>query len=370
MALEGENTINSEDNEQNNNPNKQKRIDELISEQDHAYKEAITAATSGTENNTVVKQSIQRAALALEEICQLHGQKWMIQDIGAMIVRDLRHRGFPDSKYKYVYEALSVYGPRFYKQIEHSLLRTVSPLTKSEELFYRTNAQRYYDAIKVIKDLKNDYENLLARDIQAIVPALLDEFDSNEKECKKKFILIERNKQEGFDGGPEKYEDPIRIDKGIPRVPEKMAEELGIWINSFLPSLLKKFTDYPISNLHLEKRMAAGWAALRHAHDPTVDDKYRKSYYDWITIVEFADSSFKHHAASKFKSQDFKGRWRKMTREQIGARQKTIPAWCRWFFETIPGFMEEIAWARADHEPRLSGFSIDLSPKLSDRSIR
>ena len=350
--------------------NKQKRIDELHSEKESAYHSAVDAAVAGNEQNGIVKLSIQKAALALEEIFQLHGQEWMVQQIGSLIVKDLKIRGFPESKYKYVYEALHVYDDRFVKPVDNSYLKSVSPLTKEQELFYKANAKRYYEAFEVIKNLKNDYDNLTRRDIQSFVPQLLDEYDDNEKECKSRAILFEKGKQESFDGGPEKFSDSIRIQKPISRVPETMSEELNIWITSFLPALIKKFTEYPISDDKVEKRMASGWAALRHAHDPTTDDKYRKTYYDWITIVQFADDSFKHHAASHFKTQDFQGRWRKLTREQIGARQKTIPQWCKWFFETIPGFMEEVAWARQDREPRLSGFSIDLSPKLSDRSIR
>jgi hypothetical protein len=352
------------------NPNKTKRIDDLHSEKESAYHEAIDAATEGHEKNTVVKYAIQKAALALEEIYQLHGQVWMTQQIGCIIVKDLKTRGFPESKYLYVYEALHVYDDRFVKKLEHSSSQSLSPLSKHQELYYRTNAQRYYQALDILKNLSNDYDNLLKRDIQTIVPRLLDEYDRNEKECKHRFILYEKSQQQGFDGGPEKYQDPIKIHKGIPKVPQKMAEELTIWITSFLPALIKKFTEYPINDEKLESRMAEGWAALRHAHDPSTDDKYRKTYYDWITIVQFADSSFKHHAASKFKTQDFAGRWRKLTREQIGARQKSMKDWCKWFFETFPGFMEEIAWSRQFREPALSAFSIDLGPKLSDRSIR
>jgi len=355
---------------ENTNVNKTKRIDELHSEKESAYHEAIDAAAQGHERNNVVKYAIQKAAVALEEIFQLHGQGWMTQEIGVIIVRDLKTRGFPDSKYKYVYEALHVYGNRFCRPLEQSSIQSVSALTKHQELFYRTNAQRYYQALDVIKELHNDYDNLLKRDIQTIVPRLLDYYDNNDKECHRRLILLEKNRQEGFDGGPEKYSDPIRINKGIPEVPLHMAEELNTWITQFLPALLRKFTDYPIKDKALDKRMAAGWAAVRHAHDPTVDDKYRKSYYDWITIVQFADDSFKHHAASRFKTQDFSGRWRKLTREQIGARQKSMKDWCKWFFETFPGFMEEIAWTRQYRDPRLSAFSTDLSPKLSDRSIR
>ena len=352
------------------NVNKTKRIDELHSEVEQYYRTAIDAASSSLEKNILVKHSIQKVALALEEIYKLHAQDWMMQEIGSIIVKDLKLRGFPDAKYRYVYEALEVYDDRFVKKVEHSSSQTVSALNKHQELFYKTNALRYYEALDVLKNLSNDYDNLLKRDIQTIVPRLLDYFDDNDKECKHRFILLEKNKQDGFDGGPEKYQDAIRITKGIPRVPKLMAEELNIWITSFLPALLKKFTEYPIEDAKLEARMAGGWAAIRHAHDPSTDDKYRKSYYDWITIVEFADSSFKHHAASKFKTQDATGRWRKLTREQIGARQKSMKTWCKWFFETLPGFMEEITWSRQYREPALSAFSIDLSPKLSDRSIR
>lgn len=352
------------------NKNKIARINQLHSEKEAAYHEAVDSATISNERTVLIKHAIQKAAIALEEIYQLHDQRWMTQEIGSIIIKDLKTRGFPESKYKYVYEALHIYDDRFVKPVEHSSIQTVSSLTKAQELFYRTNAQRYYEAIDIIKGLKHDYDNLTRRDIQTIVPILLDIYDDNEKECKSKNIQYQKSKQEGFDGGPEKFQDAIRINKGIPRVPVTMTEELGIWINSFLPALLKKFTEYPIEDVKLEKRMAEGWAALRLSHSPTIDDKYRKSYYDWIIIVEFADSSFKHHAASKFKTQDFSGKWRKLTREQIGARQKSMKEWCKWFFETIPGFMEEIAWTRNYRDPLLADFSTQLSPKLSDRSIR
>lgn len=352
------------------NANKIKRIDELHSEQEQAYRDALTNAMSSLDSDVSIKKSIQKAALALEEIFRLHGQDWMTNQIGSIIVRDLKTRGFPETKYLYVYRALKEYDERFYESIDHSSSQSLDKSSKQLELFYHSNAQKYYDALAVLKQLKHEHHLLPRKDLQTIVPELLDYYDENEKLCKYEGIETVGNQQKHFDGGPERFEDPIRIQKPIPRVPEKMTEELNIWINTFLPALLKKFTDYPIGDSALEKRMAAGWAAMRHAHDPSTDDKYRKSYYDWITIVHFADESFKHHAASKFKTQDFRGQWRKLTREQIGARQKTIPQWTKWFFETVPGFMEEIAWCRSDREPRLSGFSIDLSPKLSDRSIR
>ena len=262
--------------ELNKNLNKDKRIDELHSEKESAYHDAVDAATSGMDRDSTIRYSIQKAALALEEIYQLHGQEWMMQEIGVIIVRDLKTRGFPESKYKYVYKALSSYGNKFYVSLEHSSSHSVESSTKHRELFCRTNAQQYYEALEIIKGLKNDYDHLLKRDIQSIVPRLLDEYDSNEKECKHRFILFEKSQQQGFDGGPEKYQDPIRIHKGIPRVPESMTEELMIWITSFLPALIKKFTDYPILDSKLEKRMAAGWAAIRHSHDPSTDDKYKK----------------------------------------------------------------------------------------------
>ena len=352
------------------NKNKVARINQLHSEREAAYHEAVEAAVASNQKDTLVKHAIQRAAMALEEIYQLHGQHWMIQEIGSIIIKDLKTRGFPDNKYMYVYKALHVYDDRFVKPVEHSSIQSLTQVSKQQELFYRTNAQRYYEAIDTIKELKNDYDNLTRRDIQTIVPFILDVYDENEKLCLQKAILIQKSRQDGFDGGPEKYQDAIRINKGVPRVPETMAEELGIWINSFLPALLTKFTEYPIEDVKLEKRMAEGWAALRLSHSPTIDDKYRKSYYDWITIVQFADESFKHHAASKFKTQDFSGHWRKLTREQIGARQKSMKDWCKWFFEKIPGFMEEIAWTRNYRDPLLADFSTKLSPKLSDRSIR
>lgn len=352
------------------NTNKQKRIDELHSEKEQEYHTALDAATGSIENNTIVKRAIQKAALALEEIYHLYEQEWMLQEIGSIIIKDLKTRGFPDAKYRYVYEALEMYGDRFVRSLEDSSSQSVSGLSKRQELFYKTKSLEYYQSLKKLEDLINDYDFLPKRDIQTIVPKLLDIYDKNEKECLRRAILISKEKQDDFESGPDQYEDRIQINKDIPEVPESLEKEFNIWITKFLPSLLKKLTDYPIKDKTQEKRMTAGWAAIRHAHDPFTDDKYRKSYYDWIQIVTFADESFKHHAASHFKTQDFAGRWRKLTREQIGARQKSIPLWCKWFFETVPGFMEEIAWSREKRETRLSAFSIDLSPKLSEKSLR
>ena len=66
--------------------NKVKRIDELHSEKESAYHQAVDAAISGIDRNNTIKYSIQKAALALEEIYQLHGQEWMMQEIGSIIV--------------------------------------------------------------------------------------------------------------------------------------------------------------------------------------------------------------------------------------------------------------------------------------------
>jgi hypothetical protein len=351
------------------NLHKIKRIDALHNEVEDSYRIAVNVASGNIEEPGIIKVSIQKAAIALEEIYRLHGQEWMLQEIGSIIVKDLKLRGFPESKYKYVYKAIRVYEDRFVKGIDHSSIQSVTSVTKLQEQFYRTNAKQYYEAFEVLKHLPDDYNNLLRKDIQTLVPQFLDYFEDNEKLCKKIGIPVPNTMQHGFDGGPEQYSDKMQIQKPIPKLPESMADEIGIWIKSFLPALLKKLTEYPLTQTQ-DKRMAAGWCALRHMHDPACDDKYREHWPGWIQIVQFADQSFKHHAASHFKTQDFRGNWRKLTREQIGARQRSIPAWCKWFFDNVPGFLEEVAWFRDGKKPYTSGFSIDLSPKLSDRSIR
>lgn len=367
--MQSEQSSVSSSNSSDNNANKLKRIDQLHAEKEAAYHNAVDAATGGFEKNIIVKQSIQRAALSLEEIYRLHGQDWMINQIGSIIVKDLKTRGFPESKYKYVYEAIKVYDDRYISPIEHSTSQTVSSLTKQQELFYRTNAKRYYEALDTIKDLRNDYENLLTRDIQTLVPKLIDYYDDNEKECKQKAILLPKSKQDDFEGGPDPFEEKLQIHKPTPELPESMAEELGTWIKTFLPSLLNKLTEYPLPK-DRDKRMAAGWCAIRHLHDPATDDKYREHWPGWIEIIQFSDQAFKSQTASQFKTQDFKGRWRKLTREQIGARRVTVPQWAKWFMDNIPGFLEEVAWFRDQKKPYTWGFSIDLSGKLSERSMR
>lgn len=352
------------------NPNKVKRRDELYEQIESGYHTILDEVNCMISDTTTIKKTIQQNAFAYEEVFKLFGQDWQIQQIGSIIVKALKLRGFPESKYKYVYRALEQYDDKFFKPIDHSSIQSVDKSTKEVEQFYHTNAQEFYEALATLERLAKIHHLIPRRDLQAIIPAIMDVFDDNERIAKYEGIPLVTNTQHSFDGGPERFEDPIRIQKPIPRVPEKMTEELNIWTNTFLPALLNKLTEYPISDPEIEKSMAAGWAALRHAHDPATDDKYRETFMDWIQIVQFADDSFKHHAASHFKTKTWKGTWRKLTREQIGARQKTIPVWCKWFFETVPGFMAWIAWYRIDKKQYLSGFSEDLSPKLSDRSIR
>ena len=362
-------SVSSSTSSSDNNANKLKRINELHANIESFYHTAIDNATGSIEKNGIVKYSIQQVALTYEEIYKLHGQDWMIDQIGSIIVKDLKTRGFPDTKYRYVYEAIKVYDDRFITPIEHSTSQTVSGLTKQQELFYRTNAKPYYDALNKIKEMRNDYDNLLARDIQTLVPSFLDEYDYHEKQCKQKAILLPKSKQDDFEGGPDPFEEKLQIHKPTPQLPESMAEELGVWIKTFLPSLLNKLTEYPLPK-DRDKRMAAGWCAIRHLHDPATDDKYREHWPGWIEIIEFSDQAFKSQTASQFKTQDFKGRWRKLTREQIGARRVTVPQWAKWFMDNIPGFLEEVAWFRDQKKPYTWGFSIDLSGKLSERSMR
>ena len=88
---------------------------------------------------TVIK-SIQEIAHLLEEEFLLYDQEWMVNCIAALIVGDLKKRGLPEHKAKYTYDALSIYGDKYIKKVDHSSIQTVDYSTKQLEQFHRENA--------------------------------------------------------------------------------------------------------------------------------------------------------------------------------------------------------------------------------------
>jgi len=343
------------------------RIHELVEEN---YKKIVDVSSFKVSNDVTVIKSIQEIARLLEEEFLLHDQEWMVNCIAALIVGDLKKRGLPEHKAKYTYDALSIYGDKYIKKVDHSSIQTVDNSTKQLEQFHRENAN--YLA-HLLEEFNRHFDPaILSREeSQFIAEKIMDVKDKAVNLCGlHKIPVCNVIQKDSFQGLTQDESNKVlHIDKPDSATPMQTAKEIKYWREIWLPDILEKLTEYPVLNKERDYRIAHALKAFRFSFEPIIDDKYKKMFPVWIEIVQHSKEWFKHSAAARFKVRDYRGFWRSLTCKQIGKRQRSMLEICKEYMNAIPPLFELMAWYSESKEPYLAEFSNRMNPKLSNQSL-
>ena len=344
------------------------RIDTSIN---NRYQSLYNLSLRNESNDITYLREIQLLGEDIEERMKLVGSSdFGISLISSYIVKGFKARAFPERYIHYVYDAFDP--PQYRKylhRIDHSSIHEVSSISNRREQC----ATRF----EIANDLLTKLENMLNPDLmereqnQDIFDKLITVKEKFGKDCESRMIALSEIKQKDLLSIKDKFDESMHITKPVPVSPTSLKEEIEKgWIKEFFPHYLKKHETYPDPADPEGVKIAEAWRALRFMFEPTIDDKYRKMWPEWFKITDHAEEWFKHSAATKSRTKDFKGVFRDLTREQIGARQVTMKQIAAYLVDKLPPLFEDAIWFKNNKEPYLAEFSNRLGPKLSDRSIR
>ena len=342
------------------------------------YKKTIyDCCVQNEQNDITIIKCIQNWAKDLEELFMLHDQAWFIPNIAAEIIASLKTIGVPESRFIYVYDALEVFGDKYVTSIDHSSIQSLGNPSKHIEHLYRTNASRYYNAIKVLKTFNP--KQLFREDAQKIGELSIDVKEHIVKSAEEHKIAVCEPTADDFEGVDDKFQEHITYTETIPE-----HTQLSDAIRRHGESWLKvadvvveegvKYVEDPSKSFLSEidiKKTAESFDYMTSLNDPTLDRKWRFDWPKWFSVSRHATAWFKHSASTTFTTKDFKGIYRNLTREQIGARKESALKKAEDLIKLLPHyFLFSAIWYEKVRRPRGADFSTRLSPKLSDRSIK
>lgn len=355
--------------------NKKIRDEQLKSNCEKYRKSIYDSVNSNNQNDVTIISSIQLWAKDLEELFELHDQAWYIPNIASEIVASLKTIGFPEAKFNYVHEALSSFGNKYVRHIDHSTITSQSKLDNHLELLYRTKAKIYYDALEVLSSFQPS--ELLREDAQKIGEKSIDVKDKIIELDEKHNIPVCANLSFDFEGIEDKFQEPVTYPETKPAwtiVCEAESRNIDARKDR-LDRMYKEGKESIDGIILLDDKtlelIAEAIDADTHLMKPFTDRKWRKNILQWFDIVQHSVDWFKHSASTKFKTPDLHGFYRELTREQIGAKKEPLLIFAKKIVELTPYLylFNGIMWQKTC-DPNGSRFSTDLSPKLSDRSIK
>jgi hypothetical protein len=220
-------------------------------------------------------------------------------------------------------------------------------------------------------------------DHQDAMDLALDFVDDYTKELESHKIPVTRLKQHDmYESGKDESKERITYPETIPAVTElvnalnrywqrwkkvaEIVEKEGIQKKmKDSDDLIEMISDDEIS------KMAKAFDTVSELLDPPLDRKWRMDHLHWFKIVNIASEWFKHTGSTASKVQDFYGRWRSITREHVGARKDNMPKYFDKYVEMLPHyFLFFSIWMTKIRIRQGAEFSTDLSPKLSEQSMR
>ena len=324
----------------------------------------------------IIADSIRNWAKDLEELFMLHDQGWAVNTIANVIMRSMKTVGIPESKFNYVHKALGVYRDKYIKQIDHSSIQSSEPSDKRQEDFiYKSKAQLFYDALNTLSKfnpselLRSDAQNIAEKAI-TVKEAIIEINDA----CK---IPTCEPTSDDFEGIEDKYQEKVSYPPTKPAFTKLVeAWDRNLEARKDVRNRLYEEGRETLDSVVLLtdddiEKMAEAIDADTHIFKPFTDRKWRRDINHWFDIVQHSIDWFKHSASTNNQAKDFQGFWRGLTREQIGARKPTMLKYAKKIVELTPyQYLLSSIWWEKTAIPRGAQFSRELSPKLSDRSIK
>lgn len=355
--------------------NKQIRDKQLKSNCEGYKKQIYDCCVVNEQNDITILKAIQNWAKDLEELFMLHDQAWLISTIASEIVASLKTIGVPVYQLKYVYDALSAFGDKYCSRINHSNIGI--QYTKHQEDFYRTNAARFYDAFKLLRQYQPN--QFFREDAQKIGEESLEVSDYIIKLAEQHKIAVCAPTSDDFAGIEDKFQEHITYTQTIPehtQLSDSIRKHGESWLKvaDIVVEEGIKYVEDPSKSFLSEldiKKTAESFDYMTSLNDPTLDRKWRFDWPGWFKVSRHATTWFKHSACRKFKTMDYKGIYRSLTREQVGARKESALKMAEDLIKLLPHyFLFSTIWFEQVRRPRGADFSTRLSPKLSDRSIK
>lgn len=360
----------------------QKLIQENIDRKYHTIK---LCFDQNDLNDKTVIQNIQQIAADLEEYFRLSSEDpdYQISFILEYIIKGFRTRGFPESKWMYVYEALSPPQYKKYKRIlDLSSSQSLSPLRKRKEdssvrtALFKQKIKEAYALISDIGVLERDHH-------QDCWEYGMDAINDYQKDMEKHNIPITNNKQQDiYDPPKDESKEAIKYPEMIPcesRLTEALDRYWQTWkkvrdivYEEGKEKKLKGSTDRILMVPDEETdKIAEAFHTVCDLLAPVLDRKWRMDHLHWFDIIRVADEWFKHTGSTASKVQDFYGRWRAITREHVGARKENMKPFFDKTIQMVPHyFLFFSIWMAKVRIKQGAEFSGDLGPKLSESSMR
>ena len=332
-------------------------------------------------NDLTIIQTFQSIAADLEEFFRLSydDPSFQISCICEYIIKACRTRGFTENQCDYVYDAFDPPQYRKYKRLLDlsSVTSTENSRKRKEDSLLRFNL--FKKKINEAKKLIVEIGSMEREDHQEAMDLALDLVDDYNKLLELHNIPIARLKQQDlYESGKDDSKNQIRYPPTLPAKTNlsKACEDHGkAWLkvakiveNEGVIDPESGFTMLTDDDIN---RMAEAIEVYTELLDPVLDRKWRMDHLHWYEIITIANKWFKHTGATASKQKTFDGLYRSITREHVGARKENMPpffnkvvALSPHFFLFFSLFMNKVRL------PRGAKFSINLSPKLSEQSMR
>lgn len=168
-------------------------------------------------------------------------------------------------------------------------------------------------------------------------------------------------------------EDPRETDAS--RAMAEMIEDVERFLHD-CEEIRKKLIEFPPTDKKFIRDFARGITMfslmLLKPFDaylqPAKDEKWAQVYPEWWTTQGLNVESGKHAAGKKSAVIALSGKLRKLTREQVGDREKVVYDMAKAHTKSVKFFHQLWDWHNHYARPRIAQRRLDLSPKLQEQA--
>lgn len=326
---------------------------DLLQIDQHIYNEEIS-----------FKQSTREWAYNLEQLYLIEDTAYLIPLIYSVISKELRRQGLSDNRIDYVYKIFQDPDMQHFristnedcKVIKQGLATTSNIVDTVAREQYEYESMLYHQIASFIKYVEpnlliRDLFQFLVMEVQEQAPKLIDKAD-------RAGIVIP---------GRQKKEKPSGIQYNTEPNDTELIEWLDLWITE-MQKLRDKmlYTEYSTEQAEYWSRGIKVFVRLLRSMS---NDKYARSWYEWLHIVYEKYRQSKHAASSHSGVVGTDGKVRTVTRESITENDPKMLSQAAFAAEHWIGFYDLIDWAAAIQNPIRAKLHNDKSPVLSENSI-